>query len=462
MLDGSAQRAAVLVIGVLVVAAACARDRPGRDIVLVTVDTLRADHLGLYGYPRRTTPNLDHWFADGGVWERAYSTEADTSPSVVSFMSGLLPPEHRVRLFYQLVPEETRLIPDLLPEAYQTAGFVSNIVLTDEAIGIAHRFDHYNDLVDEPAGWQGNPAFFQRNARRTTDAALRWLREERDPNRPLFLWVHYMEPHQPYDPPEDWTFSFTHDDPKPIGIRQLLRAKSYGGIDNALTLVDRYDEEIAYADAQIGRLLDGYAEQFPIDDALLIFTADHGESMMEHKFWFAHGYHVYEEIVRVPLMIRGPGVEPGRRPGPASGIDVAPTVLRFAGAEMPAGSSGLDLRFEAIPENRTVFAEAATLSHWRAAIQLNRKWMVRMEPGERAVVEQRFYDLMADPGELEPKRRFPDREAPKQLLELCRRDPDPGGVPAEAIGRTKGRAPKAAPRATAEQLEQLRGLGYVE
>ena len=112
------------------------------DILLVTVDTLRPDHLGIYGYARATSPNLDRWFADGAIFERAYATEANTPPSVVSILTGLLPQEHRVRLFYQLLPQETRLVSELLPPAYQTAAFVSNIVLTDEALGAAGRFDH--------------------------------------------------------------------------------------------------------------------------------------------------------------------------------------------------------------------------------------------------------------------------------------------------------------------------------
>ena len=121
----------------------------GADVLLLTVDTLRAQQLGIYGYGRATTPRIDRFFADGIIYLRAYSTTASTSPSVISLLTGRLPQEHRVRLLYQLVPEDMRLITDFLPFEYQTAAFISNVVLSGEAMGIANRFDHYDDFVDE-------------------------------------------------------------------------------------------------------------------------------------------------------------------------------------------------------------------------------------------------------------------------------------------------------------------------
>ena len=437
---------------------ACTPAPRGRDIVLITIDTLRPDHMGLYGYERPTTPEIDRWFADGAIFERAYSTEANTSPSVVSFLSGLLPQEHRIRLIYQLLDPETRLISDRLPEAYQSAGFVSNPVLTDEAIGLASHFDHYDDFLTEWAR-SGGP---------TTDAALTWLREEREPERPVFLWVHYMDPHWPYRPPEDWKRSFVHEGKRPGLIRKMLQ------VDDVLEFLDLYDEEIAYMDHHVGRLLEGCSDILGLDDTLVIFTADHGESMMEHDAWFAHGYQVYEEIVRVPLMLRGPGVATGRRAGLVSGIDVAKTVLSFAGATTDPNSPALDLRSPVpIPVERTVFAEATRGGHWRAAIQLERKWVVGMKYGKRQFSEFRYYDLVADPDELNPAPAFPKDAPPEDLLGLLKADPDPGGRPKdlapffERRGRvprrsTTAEAPKVHPRATEEQREMLRGLGYID
>jgi arylsulfatase len=433
-------------------------------VLLVTVDTLRPDHLGLYGYERPTSPELDRWLDDAAVFERAYATEANTPPSIVSVLSGLQPYQHRVRLFYQLVPDATRLLPELLPPAYVSAAFVANVVLSDDALGIASRFDHYDDRVDEMAtrGMDGRP-IWERRASRTTDAALRWLRQASDPDRPLFLWVHYIDPHSPYaapDPPR----RFDHAEPLLVSADRLrLRPKGNGKVD-ALDRVDAYDEEIAYADAEIGRLLEGFAASRPIDDALLVFTADHGESMMEHEVWFAHGYHVYEEIIRVPLALRGPGVTPGRFAVPVSGVDVVPTILAFAGVETQGALRGADLRRPAaIPPDRTILAEATSISnlfgHWRTAIRGSSKWMAGTRYGDREVVHRIYYDLETDSAELQPEPWPAQMGGALALLELAGADPDPGGVPENA---RRGGAPKVSPRATHEQLEKLRALGYVE
>jgi arylsulfatase A-like enzyme len=432
----------------------CGSPRAPGDVVLITVDALRADHLGLYGYERPTTPNLDRWFADAAIFERAYSTEANTSPSVVSLLSGRLPPEHRIRLLYQLVPDELKLLTDYLPASFQTAGFVANVVLTDEAMGIAHRFDHYDDYVDELVSARVFRVY-ERNAHRHTDAVLSWLREECDPTRPLFLWVHFIDPHQPYAAPDGApVFGPEEAAPRPAATRR--RANRRGRVDD-------YDSEIAFMDAEVGRLLDGYSALRPSDDALVVFTADHAESMMEHELWFTHGYQVYDEIVRVPLMVRGPGVRAGRYERLASGVDIAPTVLGFLGLAAPTGWSGFDLRRgDRIPANRTVFAEASgRYRSWRAGIQGTGKWMVSTRPGQREIVETRFYELASDPAEL---RALPWEEGPlpERLREMVLDDPDPGGRPPEVKRGRRMRAPKVSPRATPEQLERLRVMGYVE
>ena len=289
--------------------------RPG-DILLITIDTLRADHVGLYGYERDTTPNLDRWFESAAIFERAYSTEASTSPSITSILTGKLPQEHGVRLFFQLLPAGLELVTDRLPDAYQTAAIVSNMVLTDEAIGLGSHFDHYDDRVDQR---ESKRRIFERNARGTTDAALAWLAAERDPRRPMFLWVHYVDPHGPYRPPEDWDVRFTHEGSHPIGDQYIPPYGRIEGVDDALAYVDLYDAEIAYTDFHVDRLLEGYARNHDVESALIVLTSDHGESMMEHERWFAHTYHVYEEIACVPLMVRGPGVEPGRMRALSSG-----------------------------------------------------------------------------------------------------------------------------------------------
>ncbi|MBW2416934.1 MAG: sulfatase [Deltaproteobacteria bacterium] len=462
-MGGLRHGALAIALGVLSFGAfGCAEDEAGPagsgHILLVTVDTLRADHMGLYGYARATTPQIDRFFGERGrLFLRAYATSAYTSPSVVSVLTGLLPQDHRVRLFLQLLGDEIPLLSEMLPAPYESAAFVSNSVLTDEAMGIGHRFDHYDDFVGER---EANRAAFERTARRTTDAVLRWLRDERDPDRPLFLWVHYIDPHGPYGPPEEPPLRFSHDQPLPIDIARVPVVQRRRGQDDGLDYVDRYDEEIAYADAQIGRLFDAWAEIGPVDDSLVLFTADHGETLMEHERWFDHGYHVYEELVRVPLLLRGYGVPPGRSEALVSGVDLVPTILGFAGAPVDPALPGFDLRDpEAIASDRAVFAEAR---RWRTAIQGDRKWMLEYRQGRREIMDRRFYDLARDPGEQSPEPWQQEGTTTRWLLELGERDPDPGGYPHDPRRGHKLEAPKISPHATPEQLEQLRALGYVE
>jgi arylsulfatase len=210
---------------------------PVHDVILVTIDTLRADRIGLLGdYARDTSPRIDDLFADGIVYEHSYSTEASTSPSMVSVLSGLLPQDHRVRLFYQLVPEETKILPDLLPENYQTAAFVSNMVLTDEAVGWGDRFDHFDDFVDQREPLR---PVWERDADRTTTAVLDWLATHRDPDRPLFLWVHYIDPHGPYAPPTDWGLRFKSEEVHTIPIERVPSYQREPGLTDGNAYIDR-------------------------------------------------------------------------------------------------------------------------------------------------------------------------------------------------------------------------------
>jgi len=437
--------------------------QPTGDILLITVDTLRPDHLGLYGYERATSPNVDRHFSDAAIFERAYATSANTSPSVISILTGQLPNDHGVRKFYQLLSDDLQLVTDLLPDAYQTAAFVSNIVLTDEAMGIARYFDHYDDHVDER---ESTRKIFERSASRTTDAALLWIAEHREPERPLFLWVHYIDPHGPYRAPSTGASSFDHEGFVAFDSKRVHTYQFEPGVDDALAYVDRYDEEIAYMDVAVGRLLDGYGVRRELDEALLIFAADHGESMIEHEYWFTHGYQVYEEIIRTPLMIRGPGVEPGRRNALASGIDLVPTILRFAGVRPSATLDGVALqRRAAIPKDRIVFADGdGGKSLLRAAIRGNQKWVAQARAGKRRIQSRWQYDLGADPAELKPQHWDPLNleEAAQELIDLFDRDPDPGGLPKDFQEGLLIDAPKVAPRADAETIERLRALGYVE
>lgn len=420
------------------------RQAPG-DILLVTIDTLRADHLSLYGYRRNTSPNLERLFAEGAVFERAYAASAYTSASTASLLSGRLPQDHGVRLFDQLFPRDVALVTELLPPAYQKVAIVSTRILSDAATGLAKRFDHFDDDLGDQQ---------ERIAAPTTDAVLAWLAQERDPARPVFLWVHYKDPHAPYVPPDGHRGRYRHAKPSGLGLDRIPVYARLEGVEDPLDYVDRYDEEIAYTDAEVGRLIDGYARLAPLGDALVLITADHGESLVERPFWFVHANHVFEEQIRVPLLLRGPGVKKGRATQPVSGIDVVPTLLGFAGAETPDGLAGVDLRVPARDADRVVFAESIHYLNgrqWRAAIQGDSKWMVALRAKGDRVRRKRSYDLVADPRERKP---LPWRDASpgRRLLELVHADPDPAGLPAEVERGTL----------VEENQQLLKGLGYVQ
>jgi choline-sulfatase len=436
------------------------------SILLITVDTLRADHLGLYGYARKTSPNVDRWFAGGWVFERAYATETSTSPSVVSILSGVLPQRHRVRLFYQRVPDATVTVADLLrARGYQTAAVVSNVVLTDEATGLASRFDWYDDFVDEK---ESRRQVWQRSATRTTDAALQWLVTRRDASRPHLLWVHYIDPHGPYEPPADAPQRFAHSGTKPVEHSRILDYQRDPAITDALDYVDRYDEEIAYCDREIGRLLDAYTRRVALEDALLIFSADHGEAMAEHEFWFTHSYDLYEGIARVPLALRIPGRDAERFSVPVSLVDLLPTMLELTGAPVPAGLDGVSLlRFagEEPDAARPVYVEATDFSgkaQRRALIGKDRKWVVQLRRPEGEVTRRYRFDLDTDPGET-TFLPWDEADAARgaELVRIAGSDPDPAGSPREFEHGRKLGSPKVRPDVSPEVREKLRALGYV-
>jgi arylsulfatase A-like enzyme len=194
----------------------------------------------------------------------------------------------------------------------------------------------------------------------------------------------------------------------------------------------------------------------------VIFTADHGESMIEHERWFTHGYHVYDEIIRIPLLLLGPGVEPRRDRALASLVDVAPTILGFAGGDA-SGLAGRDLRTGAGRAERTVFAEASSKrGQLRAAIGRDYKSIVQLHSDSRMPVARFAYDLAVDPGELSPLSFDSQAGAARELLALIESDPDPAGVPRQPERGERLAAPKVSPRAGPAELEKLRALGYVE
>lgn len=430
----------------------------GPNIVLLVVDTLRADHVGIYGYRRDTTPHIDAFFGRGHVYERAYAPVPSTGPSMVSMLSGLYPQHHGVRLLCQrLLPDVITFVDHLRRAGYQAAAVVSNAVLADSATGLAARFDYYDDFVDEQEPFRDD--MFERTAARTTDAALYWLTAKRDTGKPFFLWVHYIDPHGPYRPPEDKPVDFSHSSPAPISPDRVPSYARESDVTDGNEYVDRYDEEIAYTDREVGRLLETLEHLGLADGAAMIFTSDHGESMMDHDQWFRHEVCVYEEMVRVPLAIRYGTGEAARSKVPVSTIDLMPTILELASLPLPEGLDAASLL--PAPRPRNIFCEGAA-EHgglWRGVVSGQRKVMAR-HGMSNVVRESRGFDLSDDPDELRPLVVPPGDEHLQMLTRLIEADPDPGGRPRSYVtGALPGR--RVAPGQDDKMLRHLRALGYV-
>lgn len=340
-------------LGVGLAAVAACHPRP--SVYLLTVDTLRADHLGVYGYARATDPNLRRLASQSVVFTRAFTTKTKTTPAYASMLTGLYPYHHGLHaLGQELVDEQDTLAEILAGHGYDTGGFVSSTVMVGRLSNFDQGFDVYDDVLPSE---EANRANFQRVAARTVDAALAWLEANR---RRTFLFLHLIDPHGPYTAPGAFAKMFRGGSAgaaKPVygvDLRQRVPDDKYPAaqkLDGAETLqdyVDAYDGEVAYADAELGRLLDALAAAGRLEDSLVVFTADHGESLGEHGQFFRHGTNLYDETARVPLIVRPPGGRPSsvapHWDGAVSVTDVFATVLDYAGIRRSAHLDGESLR----------------------------------------------------------------------------------------------------------------------
>jgi arylsulfatase A-like enzyme len=330
------RRARALVAVALLGAAACDETPVRENLVLITVDTLRADAIGPYG-GSVATPALDRLAREGVVVEGACTPIPSTAPAHASLFSGLHPWRHGllengVRFEAGRHPSLSSLLAE---SGLVTAAFVSSYVLHSRW-GFDHGFGHYHFQPNEPGLWGDGQGFSTRGAL-TTDAALRWIASHRDV--PFFVWIHFFDPHDPYQPPEEFletgpleTPAVMRDGPsRPRAAEALARQ------------IRAYRGEVAYSDAQIGRLLDGLEGLALLDRTAIVFTADHGEGLGQHQA-LRHGTNLFDEAVVVPLIIRAPGLPRGvRLRGAAQLEDLMPTLLSLQGVAPPEAIDGVDL-----------------------------------------------------------------------------------------------------------------------
>ena len=446
---------------------------PARRVILVTCDTLRADRLGIYGYARPTSPRVDAFAREGVVFDEAYSCAPWTGPALSALLAGRLPDEIGVPggNRYPMPPEAVTIAELARDRGVATAAVVSNWVLRrpDRSLGdagVAQGFEHFDD---EMPVREENRESYERLAPATTDAALAWVdRHARERGEdPFFLWVHYQDPHGPYAAPADVAARFERpptDEPElPLGRDvkgkgQLPSYQALGAERRPEVYRARYDAEIALFDAELGRFLDGLRARGLYDEALIVLSADHGESLGEHGYWFCHGENVWREIVRVPLVVRfppgcarvrGEAREGCERVGAlASHLDLWPTILGALGVEAPP-NRGASLLQERLPEGRVhaqTFSGPSSPRRWTGVA--DGRWRLVVAPGE----PPKLFDVAADPYETDDLAR----RHPELVADLSRRF--------QEFVRLGAGAPLAETRPSADPATEsaLRRMGYTD
>jgi arylsulfatase A-like enzyme len=418
------------------------------NVVLITADTLRADHLGSYGYFRDTSPAIDGLAADGLLIERCIAPMSTTLPSHTSLMTSSYPAAHGILSNLQFYDRPVETTDEILTAAqllraagYTTAAFTSSSPLS-EASGIDAGFDSF---VGPPPYDHGQERV-DLVAETTTERALAWLAQAKSP---FFLWVHYFDPHSPYDPPEPFRGRYQ---PEPRLAERLVRL----GVPpnrrkQATRVTNRYDGEIRYMDGQIGRILDALRAQDLYRDSLIVLTGDHGEGLWQHDY-LQHGV-VWGEQLQVPLIFKFPesaDAPRGRRPVVASLIDVLPTMVAGARLPLPTGSfHGIDLL--GASRRYALSQREYRKNHWDEPVYTltGSEWKYH----DHGDAGGRLYHLSRDPHELvNVLSRYP-QVAQRMRSELR-------AMLAES--RRKGKTLRRKAEIPEAAREQLRALGYVD
>ncbi len=422
------------------------------NVLLILVDTLGAQYVGCYGDRQACTPGIDALAAEGKRFERAYAAAPWTKPSVASLFTSRMPSVHGVRQLEDVLPGEATTLAELLQaQGFTTQATISHFLLRAE-YGFDQGFGGFDDT--SVAGHAGICA------QRVTDAALGWLRQHRDGR--FFLFAHYFDPHYAYFDHPQFHLTGSYAGPLRSGmpIAEIRARRGQMSPADLEYLRSLYREETAFTDVHVGRLLAGLEELSLARRTLVVFTADHGEEFMEHG-WVGHTRSLYDELLRVPLILRLPGrIAPGVVSEPASLLDVLPTVAELLGLEREPAWEGRSLvpALDGRPASaRELFAEvsfrpqsegdpqAAQKTAYKTAL-LDPRWKL---VHDRISGAYELYDRRSDPGE--QRDRWGEDRA---LDEALRTRLDQW----ESAHRDSGAAPR---RALDEgEQEELEKLGY--
>jgi arylsulfatase A-like enzyme len=430
------------------------------SVLLVTIDTLRADHLGAYGYERPTSPVIDALAKRGVAFDEAYTYWPKTRGSFVAFMTGRLAAQSGYGKTHPLLLDFNATLASVLQAAgYDTVATVDNPNVA-ASLGYAKGFRHYRETWEEPA-----LASEMDRTRAITADGIAFLRAA-TPEKPFLLWLHYVNPHAPYEPPPPFDTAFLDAQAARGPVLQAVPG-FHGGVPRQWArpgkplgwYVAQYDGEIAAVDQEVGRVLEALAASAVADRTLVVLTTDHGESLGEHDYFFDHGENLYDPSMRIPLVIAGPGIAAGRRSAElATTLDVVPTLLDALKVSYPPDLAGTSLlpamRGEPLGRERLPgMNDRNLLGQWGT------RFKIVATPTE-AGTRYALYDRVEDPGETKDQSRAQPgvlREERREL-ELFRERID------AQLARTRrlleGRSGEE--KLSAEACEKLKAMGYVQ
>ncbi|MGA1839551.1 MAG: sulfatase [bacterium] len=425
------------------------------NIFLITVDTLRADHLGCYGYPKDTSPNIDRFASNALLFENCFSNASETWSSCASILSGFLP--HETKAIERLsLPMGVEILPIILKRlGYKTVGVVSNYLLRKKS-GWAQGFTIFDDSLEDREVVRDWP---ERIAEHTTDRAIELIEQFHEEQ--LFMWIHYQDPHGPYTPPDGFVGQFRNPSQKPFYLDVNKSLSGFGGIPSYQRLeenrdfyyyVSRYDGEIRYQDEHFKRLTDCLDRFGLFKDAMIIFTSDHGEAMGGHNYYFSHGENLYNSVTHVPLIIKYGSKPAGRRADFVQHIDIVPTILKMLDLKTDLSFRGRDLLRRSGGESE-IFAEVKSLlvkDEVRFSIIMDGFKLIHTPKFEKT----ELFDLRTDPDEhhdLIAVEKHRDRVKDLQIRLARLRGED-------LLQLSLNEKPQ---KLTDEEMEKLKSLGYV-
>ena len=411
-----------------------------RGVILISIDTLRRDHVGTYGYSRPTTPTLDALGKGGLVADDAVSVSSWTLPSHLSMLTSVLPGTHGGTDMKQAFNRSVPTVAELLKAQGVATHAVTSHLYVSQTYGLDAGFDSMNFRQD-------------RLAENVANHAMDLV--DRFGDRPFLIFLHFYDPHWHYAPPPEvlkiFETSYTGKITGNLNDFQKLRADQVrpADLEHLLAL---YDGEIRYTDNEIGRVIAHLKERDVLRNTLMVVTSDHGEEFLEHGSW-EHQKTLYEEVIRVPLMVSGPGVAPRHEAQPVSLLDIAPTILDFLSVKPSPGMKGVSL-LRPVSDLREMYGETdhtidgTRLSFLRGGAK-SWKAILRSDPAKKDERTSEWYDLAKDPGE---RTNRPPAESARASIESRARD---------LALKSRSNAASKPVELSPEQKEKLRALGYI-